>query len=254
MRSGFTSKIGGSPVGSPEPCQSRHIHRIEFKRALEERGGLLPRPFLAVEMPEIIRPAHDARRERVRVLVRRFGSVAVPGRPENRAHLAIGVAKLDRRPCARRQLSAAATRVARGSAPAPIPPAATDREGRPVEAPPPVRALARREPTWSTAGAWKRRATPRHQAGQARTPPTESHPWQPRRPARPARTSGQSGAPTAATSWLPAAPFRQRGVSIDRHVGPLLHAPARPGHLHELHVHRLAQTDDDAWIVCRCTW
>ena len=71
--------------------------RLQRQRAGEEIGRPLPLPPLAVQVREIVGPAHDARRQPVRVQQRGLGPFAIVGGHQDQAELAPGVAQRRRR-------------------------------------------------------------------------------------------------------------------------------------------------------------
>jgi len=76
-------------VDSPQPHERRHIVRLDAQRALERGDGLRRFGLREVHVPEVVRPAHLARFERLRTEVERFGRFEVLGGHEELSSITV---------------------------------------------------------------------------------------------------------------------------------------------------------------------
>ena len=76
-------------IQAPEPHKRRHVVRPHLENTRERSLGLLDFASAFVQVSEIVRPAHLARRERLRVEVARLGGIVVFGGLENHSELAV---------------------------------------------------------------------------------------------------------------------------------------------------------------------
>ncbi len=89
-------RLGGTPtveLHPPEPYQRREVRGFEGERPGKELGRPLAIPPLAIQVREIVGPAHDAGRQSMRIQVRNLRPLAVVGGHQDETELAVGISQ-----------------------------------------------------------------------------------------------------------------------------------------------------------------